>query len=135
MKAGLKKLAIPGLRWWVGLVVLWESFLTMRAAHSKLYAPGHSGTLVMVRLVLSGSEIVAAALFLLSPTMVAGGYLLLLIFALAIAIHTLHGDFAGLEVLVVDGMAVLVSLAYREGRGTPPSRRVDVGPVDRQPSS
>jgi hypothetical protein len=38
------------------------------------------------------------------------------IFALAIAIHSLHGDFAGLEILVLYGVAVFVSLAERNDR-------------------
>jgi hypothetical protein len=38
---------------------------------------------------------------------------LLVIFALAIVIHLLHGDARGLEVLVVYGAAVLACLAYR----------------------
>jgi hypothetical protein len=40
-----------------------------------------------------------------------GGYWLLIIFALAILIHTLHGDFSGMETLIVYGAAVMVSMA------------------------
>lgn len=77
--------------------------------------------LAWVRLVLSGSEIIAALLFLVPVTTVVGGYLLLVIFALAIAIHSLHGDFAGLEILVLYGAAVLVGLADRNDPALPPS--------------
>lgn len=110
----MKKLALSFLRWSVGLVVLWQSWLTFHSAFGKLHAPGHPAALAHVRLVLSGVEIVAAVLFLIPWTEKLGGFLLLAIFALAILIHALHGDFAGLEVLFVYGAAVLVSLAYRK---------------------
>ncbi len=116
MKPQVKRLAIPSLHWSVGLVVLWQSYQTFHLAFSKLHVPGHSGTLTGVRLVLSGCETIAAILFLIPLTTVVGGYMLLAIFALAIIIHTLHTDFAGMETLIVYGAAVLVGLAYRNGR-------------------
>jgi hypothetical protein len=70
--------------------------------------------LAHVRLVLSGAETIAAVLFLLPVTAAVGGYGLLAIFTLAIAIHALHGDVSGLETLVVYGAAVLASLAHRD---------------------
>lgn len=97
MKPRVKRLAIPFLHWSVGLVVLWAAHQTFHLAWSKLHVPGHSGALAGVRLVLSGSEIVAAILFLVPFTTIVGGYLLLVILALAIVIHTLHGDFSGME--------------------------------------
>jgi hypothetical protein len=116
MKPQVKRLATPLLHWSVGLVVLWQSYQTFHLAYSKLHVPGHSGALAGVRLVLSGSEIIAAILFLVPLTTVVGGYLLLAIFALAIIIHTLHGDFSGMETLIVYGAGVLASMAYRDGR-------------------
>ncbi len=116
MKPQVKQLAIPFLHWSVGLVVLWQSYQTFHLAFSELHVPGHAGTLAGVRLVLSGSEIIAAILFLLPLTTTVGGYFLLAIFALAITLHTLHGAFAGIETLLVYSAAVLVSLAHRNGR-------------------
>jgi hypothetical protein len=118
------RFAIRALHWTVGLVVLLESCLTFHAAQSRLHDLGHSGVLAWVRLVLSGSEIVAALLFLVPVTAVLGGYLLLVIFALAIVIHGLHGDFLGLEILVLYGVAVFVSLADRNDRTLPPSPKI-----------
>jgi len=43
-----------------------------------------------------------------------GGYVLLAIFGLAIVIHGLHGEFGGLEILVLYGVAVWVSRAARK---------------------
>lgn len=118
------RFAIRALHWTVGLVVLLESCLTFHAAQSRLHDLGHPGVLAWVRLVLSGSEIVAALLFLVPVTTVVGGYLLLVIFALAIVIHGLHGDFLGLEILVLYGVAVFVSLADRNDRTLPPSPKI-----------
>jgi hypothetical protein len=44
---------------------------------------------------------------------IVGAYGLVSIFAAAILIHTMHGDFAGIEVLVMYGVAVWVCLVYR----------------------
>jgi hypothetical protein len=114
MNANLKRLSLPFLRWSVGLVVLWQSWLTFHGRLGKPHAPGHPAALAHVRLVLSGAEMIAAILFLLPIMAAVGGYGLLAIFALAIVMHALHGDVSGLETLVVYGAAVLVSLAYRE---------------------
>jgi hypothetical protein len=116
MKATVKKLALPFLHGSVGLVVLWQSWLTLHSTLAKLRAPGHPAALAYARLLLSGAEILAAVLFLLPFTIAVGGYALLVIFALAILIHTVHGEARGLETLVVYGAAVLVCLAYRRER-------------------
>ena len=116
------RFAIELLHWTVGLVVLLESVRTFYWAHGA----GHAGTLIAFRLVLSASEIVAALLFLIPASSVAGALGLLVIFGLAIAMHALHGDFRGLEILVLYGVAVYVSLAERREsraaalRGTSP---------------
>ena len=116
MIAPRTKFAIQCLHWTVGIVVLIESVQTFYAAHS-LHGPGHVGTLIVIRLVLSACETVAALLFLLPASSVVGGLALLVIFGLAITIHAFHGDFRGLEILVLYGVAVCVSLADRwEGR-------------------
>ena len=112
MNVFAKKRAIPFLRWAVGLVVLWQSWLTFRASPTAMHGTGHA--LGHVRLVLSGGEMLGAVLFLVPATEKVGGYLLLAIFALAIAIHTLHGDARGMETIVVYGAAVLACLAYRD---------------------
>ncbi len=122
MNASLKRLAIPILHGSVGLVVLWQSYQTFHMTYAKLHAPDHAGALAAVRLALSGSEIIAAILFLVPFTAVAGGYLLLAIFALALAIHALHGDLSGMETLIVYSAAVLASLAYRQR-----SKRIGTG--------
>jgi hypothetical protein len=112
MNQQLNKVAVPGLRWATGLVVLWESsreFLhTVHAIHNH----SHSLTLISIRLILASSEIVAVMLFLVPRTRVVGSYALLIIFALAMGIHIAHGEW-GILSLSVYAMAVLVSLANR----------------------
>lgn len=115
MNSQLKKLAVPALRWTLGLVVLFESY---RFAFSSPEVHHFAGTKLprWLPLALGGSEIVAALLFLLPVTTVIGGVLLLVIFALAILLHALHGDFH-VEGLSVYGMAVFVCIAHH-GRKT-----------------
>ena len=87
---------------------------TFYAARYALGGTGHAGILHSVRLFLSGAEIIAALLFLVPLTTFVGGYMLLAIFGLAIVIHGLHGEFGGLEILVLYGVAVWVSRAARK---------------------
>jgi hypothetical protein len=112
MKASVKRLTRPLLQWSVCLVVLWKSWLTFHSALPR-NVPGHPAALAHVRLLLSGTEMLAAILFLVPVTSRLGGSLLLVIFALALIIHTLHGDASGPETLVVYAAAVLVCLAER----------------------
>ena len=112
MNAALKRLSLPLLKWSTGLVVMWQSWQTLHSSIAHLNTQGHSMGLAHVRLVLSGAEILAAALFLVPRTTKLGGFALLVIFLLAIVIHTLHGDFGGLAILVVYGAAVLVCIAH-----------------------
>jgi hypothetical protein len=108
--------AIRVLHWTVGLVLLLESYRTLHGALSHLHSAGHDGALLWVRLVLSSLEIVGALLFLTPWALIAGAYLLLGIIAVALAIHGLHGEFAGLEFLILYAAAVYVVFVYdKEG--------------------
>ncbi len=109
MNASLKKFAIPGLRWVLGAVVILQS-VHFVLSHSTAHFFAKMGVPAWVRPALGGIEVLAAVLFLLPWTIVAGGYLLLIVFLLAIAIHVLHGQY-DVEGLVVYGMAVLVCMA------------------------
>ena len=108
-----RNFAVSLLRWTTGLVVFLESWRTFHGALEHLRAPEHSAALVPVRIVLSAAEMLAAVLFLIPLTEKIGGYLLLVIFGLAIVIHVLHGDFGGMEILLVYAAAVFACLAFR----------------------
>ena len=82
--------AITVLQWTLGLVVLIEAGLFVLGPHAGHdFAKTHMPQ--ALRLVLGWGEIVAAILFLVPKTAVRGAWLLLTIFALAIAIHLVHG--------------------------------------------
>ena len=101
--------ALAILYWCVGGIVLIESCLFVFST-SRAHAFAESGLPHLIRPVLGGFEIVAALLFLISPTRKIGGYALLVIFLVAAGIHILHGqpDVGG---LVVYAAAVYVVLA------------------------
>ena len=110
MNQQLKKIAVPGLRWALGLVVLGEACRELLHAIHSVNTYSYALSLVGVRLFLSCGEILASISFLFLRTRVLGGYGLLLIFVLAIGIHIAHGQW-GILSLVVYAMAVLVILA------------------------
>jgi hypothetical protein len=110
MNQKLNKLAVPGLRWALGLVVLWQACRELLHTLNAVHGHNHALPMLWVRLVLAGAEIAGAILFLLPRMRIAGSYLLLGVFVLAMGIHIAHGDW-GILSLSVYVMAVLVSLA------------------------
>jgi hypothetical protein len=85
------KIALAGLQWALGLVILIEAilFVMPRARHD--FAGTHMPD--MIRLLLGWGEIIGSVLLLIPRTAVRGGWLLVGIFALAIVVHLLHGIF------------------------------------------
>ncbi len=113
------KRTIEALRWVLGVVVLWAScrFLwSMVVTMHEMPDSGHAGPHVWILLGLASVEIVAAIMFLAPVVNVAGSYLLLGVFACAIVLHVLRGQF-DVGFLLVYAMVVTVWLAHhREGR-------------------
>jgi len=110
MSPQMERLAIPLLRWTLGLVVVWESYrfaVSSSAAHFLVKA----GLPQWVAPVLGGAEIVAAILFLIPVATVFGGYLLLFIFAIAALLHILHGAF-DVSGLLVYSAAVFACISH-----------------------
>jgi len=112
MNRQLKKLSVPGLRYILGVVVLLES-VRFALSGSTVHELARIGLPQWIAPALGGSEAVAALLFLLPATSLVGGYALLFIFAVAIAIHMLHGQF-DVGGLVVYGMAVIVCINHSD---------------------
>jgi uncharacterized membrane protein YphA (DoxX/SURF4 family) len=110
MSPRLKQLSIPALRWVLGIVVMIQS-LHFVFSHSTAHFFAKIGVPLWVRPVLGGIEILAAVLFVLPATLRVGGYLLLIVFVLAIAIHVVHGQY-DVESLLVYCMAVFVCVAH-----------------------
>jgi hypothetical protein len=114
MNEQLRKIALPGLRWSLGLVVAWES-CEFAFGHSAAWAFAKTGLPPWIRPALGGTEIVAAVLFLVPATSLVGGYALLMVFFLAALIHILHGWY-DVGALVVYATAVLACMAHRDAK-------------------
>jgi uncharacterized membrane protein YphA (DoxX/SURF4 family) len=120
MNGKFRNLAVPALRWALGLVVLIESFQeAFERAAIRDFAK--TGLPQWIRLALAGGEIIAAILFLAPVTTVIGGCALIVIFAFAAALHFLHGQY-DVGALLIYGMAVFVSMANHDG-GKPEAAR------------
>ena len=112
MNERAQRLAIPGLRWSVGLVVLLQSLeFVFSEPAAKAFA--HTGLPAWIRPVLGGVEMLAALVFLVPAATLVGGYALLMVFVVAVLIHILHGWY-DVGALVVYAMAVFACIAHRE---------------------
>jgi len=110
----LHRTGLKGLNWSVGIVLIIESArFAFGAGAAKIIA--HLGLPAWVRPAIGVSEIVAAVLFLIQPSMVIGGWALLVIFVLAATIHLLHGQY-DVGWLVIYFMAVLVVITAKSGK-------------------
>ena len=105
-------LARTALHWSLGLMLIIESS-RFAFGPSGAKAFHHLGLPQWVRPTIGISEILAAILFLIPASVVAGGRLLLAVFAIAAGIHILHGEFDVLP-LVVFAMAVLVIITAQD---------------------
>jgi len=105
MTKDANKLARTGLQWSLGLVLIYEcSRLVFSAGAKHSFETTHLPQ--WFRVAIGGVELLGAILFLIPPTVLAGGRLLLATFGVAAIVHLLHGQ---LEVgyLVIYAMAVL----------------------------
>jgi hypothetical protein len=97
------------LRVVLGAVVVWQSVATLLAG---FHAGSWHAHLVAAVRGLAVVEIVAALLFLIPATARVGGWLLLGVFAIAVALHALHGEW-GFGALLVYATAVWVLMQER----------------------
>ncbi len=105
MTQNANKLSLIGLQWSLGLVLIYECFrlLFYSGAARSLEKAHLPRGLVMV---IAAAELLGAILFLIPPTMRAGGRLLLGVFLAAAVVHILHGQ-PDVGYLIIYGMAVL----------------------------
>lgn len=108
MSAARSRVALAGLQWTLGLVVLAESLRLALASESHFIAT--HALLHHLRPMLAWSEVVAAILFLIPRSGFLGGCALLVIFGVAAILHLLHGEL-DIGSLLVYAAAVLVVLA------------------------
>jgi hypothetical protein len=106
------KIALTGLQWTLGVVILIEAvlFLLPSAAHD--FARTHMPN--AVRLILGFGEVVGSILLLLPRTVIRGAWILVAVFLFAIAVHLLHG------ILNVGNLAIYTAAAWAiaVGKGT-----------------
>jgi uncharacterized membrane protein YhdT len=99
------KLARTGLQYSLGLVLIYESSrLAFAAGAAHAFQQNHLPQWFRVAIALF--ELLGAVLFLLPPTLVAGGRLLLATFGVAAVVHLLHGQ-TDIGYLIIYSMAVL----------------------------
>ena len=103
------------LCWSLALQVLWESYRFATSTGAARHLQG-MGLPAWIGPALGGVEIVAALIFLVPSLRRAGGYSLLVIFAIAAALHISHGQFE-IGALIVYSAAVLVCISRPASAG------------------
>jgi hypothetical protein len=100
------------LQWTLGLVVLAEA-AAFAFSPTAAHAFAKTGLPNFLRLALAWGEMAAAALFLIPPLTVAGGWFLIAVLGFAIVIHLLHGwfDVGALAVYAAATWAVMAGRA------------------------
>jgi len=83
------KIALTGLQWTLGIVILIESVLFLLPSAGRDFARTHMPN--FVRLFLGLGEAAGSVLFLIPRTAIRGAWVLVAVFVLAIVIHLLHG--------------------------------------------
>lgn len=111
MNTSDKHVAMVVLQWAVGIIVGIESALFAFSASTVRHL-AHLRLPTWIGLAIGITELVAALLFLLPVSKRAGGFALLAIFAMAIVLHLLHGEYnvgplavyaAGVWAVMADG--------------------------------
>ena len=103
----INKTALLSLQWILGLTVLIEAAL-FAFAPASIRAFAKTGLPDWVRTVEAWSEMFAAILFLVPRAAIVGGCALIMCFAVAAAIHLLHGAVNVLSLLVYAAAAIVV---------------------------
>ena len=111
MKTTGNHLARTGLQWSLGLVFIYEcSRLLFLPTVAHSLAKAHLPHLVVQA--IAAVELLGAILFLIPPTVLAGGRLLLAAIAAAAVVHLLHGQ-PDMGYLIIYAMAVLTITTER----------------------
>ena len=106
------KLARSGLQYSLGLVLIYEcSRLLFSPGTARALAQAHLPHVVV--LAIAAVELLGALLFIIPPTVVAGGRVLLATFVVAAVVHILHGQ-PDVGYLLIYAMAVLTVMTERK---------------------
>jgi len=104
------KIALTGLQWTLGIVILIESVLFLLPAAAHDFARTHMPN--FVRLFLGFGEAAGSVLLLIPRTAIRGAWFLAAIFVLAIVLHLLHGIYN------VGNLAIYTAAAWAVAVGT-----------------
>ena len=105
MSQDANKLARTGLQWSLGLVLIYECCrLVFSSATTHALEKAHLPHALVQGIAVV--ELLGAILFLIPPTVVAGGRVLLATFGVAAVVHILHGQ-PDVGYLIIYAMAVL----------------------------
>lgn len=102
------QIALNGLQWTLGLVILIEAILFVMPAAAHSFAKTHMPD--AVRLVLGLGEMAGCILMLIPRTAIRGAWLLMGVFVLAILIHLLHGIYSVGNLVVYTAAAWAVAV-------------------------
>jgi hypothetical protein len=107
--------AMQLLRWTLGIVITIASVQTVWRAFPEIHNAGHQGVHAWIALILGSVETVGAILLLVPQTLVAGGWTLIAVFAVAFLFHGLQGDFRGdLLIYAAATLACVFNLRYHK---------------------
>jgi hypothetical protein len=109
MKEPRIRIALTGLQWTLGLVVLVEAILFVMPGARPDFAQTHMPDIL--RQILGWGEIIGALLLLIPRTAARGGWVLVAVFLFAIVIHLLHGMFN------VGSLAIYTAAAWAVASG------------------
>ena len=103
------RIALTGLQWTLGLVILIEAILFVMPSAGHEFAKTHMPDIV--RQVLGWGEIIGAILLLIPRTAVRGAWVLVGIFVLATVVHVVHGTYN------VGNLAIYTAAAWAVASG------------------
>ncbi len=105
MTRNARSLARTGLQWSIGLVLIYECSRLLFYS-GAIHAAKEVHLPHVLVLAIAATELLGAILFLIPPTVHAGGKVLIGTFLVAGIVHILHGQ-PDIGYLVIYGMAVL----------------------------
>ena len=98
----------------LGVVVLAQSLITVLDA----FVAGGARHSNYALAVFAGAEVLAALLFLLPATLKAGAWALLVIFAVAVAFHALHGELQSTLLVYAAGVVLVMVHGSASGKAS-----------------
>jgi hypothetical protein len=113
MKEQHMKIALIGLQWTLGIVILVEAILFVMPGAGHEFSRTHMPN--AMRLILGWGEIIGAVLLLVPRTSARGAWVLAGILVLAIFVHMLHGIFNVGNLIIYTASACVLATERTQG--------------------